>query len=121
MSDTGTPRSHVGDRLLERVNEALATERGRTTTDISGLRDELKSEYAKGHTELKEAIDALTDFMAGERKAREERDKVQGSSTTIVVPPSDVKPVQPTTDTSGVPEVEDLPEDAKPSIFKRIW
>lgn len=124
MSDTtdATPtRKRLGDDLLTRVTEALADERGKTTTDISSLRDELKAEIASGTKGLQDALDALTGFMEGEKKAREERDKVKDSSTTIVVPPSDVKPVQPAQDTSGVPDVQDLPEDAKPSLFKRIW
>lgn len=104
MADTDTPaeQTHDAEAMVRRFEEAMSSHRQYTEGEIAKMRREMQDTLAESGRASQAAIqslqDAITDaaeFIAGERKSREERDKVSESESTLVVPPDDVLPPPP--------------------------
>lgn len=78
----------------------LERHRGEIQAEIKQLRDELAELHTGDKTEreeLKAQIAKHEEVIEAYRKAEEEREKVKGSSSTMVLPPNDIAPQQPNT------------------------
>jgi hypothetical protein len=95
-----------------------------TSKDLAKLRQEIRDEIAELHSsdkaereELNRQLVELREYKEAQEKAQSERDKVEASSHTMVLPPSDIPPEQPNPNSSTKGE-----PDAKPrSRWKSIW
>ena len=128
--DNSTSQSEI-DKLLARVDEAINSHKNATKDELAALTRNLRDELAAAKKEtsdltaatIKELQDGLKDvmdFVAGQREAEKQKNRVQENESTIVVPPNDVTPPAPTQ-----PEEQSYSqeggEDRKKSILKRMW
>lgn len=77
---------------------------------------ELKVGDVKEKEELRADIKELKEYIDAQKKADSERDKIDSSKTTMVVPPADVAPSQPTPTPTTTNE-----SGNKRSKWKDIW
>jgi hypothetical protein len=86
-----------------------------TPKHLEALKRELRDEIAELHSsdkeereELKRQLAELTEYKAQQEQAQHERDKVEASQHTMVLPPTDIPPQQPNPNdsTKGEPGAE---------------
>lgn len=71
-----------------------------------GIKDDLEKLHAGDvaeREELKRQLKEANDYIEQLKKAESERDKVKESSSTMVMPPSDIPPAQPNVAPQGPP------------------
>ncbi len=98
---------------------------GMTEEQVDAKIRKLRDEYSELHAsdkkekeELKAEIAELKEHKEKMEKANEDRDKVKGSESTMVLPPSDIPPQQPNVGTQ--PPTHDQ-SGKKRSRWKSAW
>jgi ElaB/YqjD/DUF883 family membrane-anchored ribosome-binding protein len=126
MANTDTPAEQTTDveAITRRFEEAMSSHRQATETEIAKMRREMEDMLSKAQqasasslASLQEAIEDAAEFVAGERKSREERDRVVESESTLVVPPDDVLPPPP----EEGPEQAYGDQPTKKGRLKGLW
>ena len=91
---------------------------------VKNLKDEMAALHAgdvaereKLKTELQEAKDYIEEL----KKAEAKRDEVKDSKSTMVLPPNDIPPQQPSQATATPGSTTGEGQARRPSIFKRAW
>ena len=88
-------------KVLARYEDALQDHKHLTRDELAKIKRDLTDELEKAKREsseatareikeLREALADVTGFVAEQRTAAKEKDRVADSETTIVVPPDDV-------------------------------
>ena len=97
-----------------------------TPAHLEALKREIRDEMTDLHSsdkeeraELKRQLDELNEYKAKQEAAQAERDKVETSQHTMVLPPEDIPPQQPNPNesTKGEPGAEGKPKRG----WKGIW
>lgn len=124
MAEDDTKVDHT-EAAIAKFNEALSSHKQLTESELGKLKQEALDAIAESGrasaqeiNTLKEQLKEITDWRADVQKAREERDKVKSSSSTMVVPPNDVKPTVPD---APPPEGNAPGEQSKTSWWKKVW
>lgn len=119
INPTPTTRSRAGDRVIDRIKDQLENHKVHTADQLAQMQRSVEDALAAGKREdatwreaTQKLLDDIVTAFREQETARAERDKVTDNQSTIVVPPSDVQPVQAVEDNPVVQETE------KP---KRSW
>lgn len=108
-------------KISAKVDELLQSHKHATKEEIAALKREIAEKYDETtrvdkaeREQLRAELAAVNEYVAQQKKAAEERDKVKSSSGTMVIPPGDVAPQQqPDKPTEQVPE-------SKRPLWKRL-
>lgn len=127
--DETTPQVEHAEKLLAEVNKKLDGHRHMTDEQLHKTKQELQDAIAELGTrdkqekeELRQAIASINEFIEKQRKDAEEKDKVHETSTTIVIPPSDIPPANPQHhDAGGGEPVGPGAGDKRRGGWRHIW
>lgn len=101
------------------IEARLAHHRG----ELERRLEELKTADAKEKQELRQEIDSLKEQIAADKKAKEEKEKAEGTGGTLVLPPEQVPQGQHHDEPKDTPashsDTQGQPE--KKSRWKRGW
>ena len=102
-----------------------------TSPDIERMRGELtrlmedyKTADAKEKGDLRKEIDDLKEHIADEKKAKEEKEKAEGTGGTLVLPPESTPQGQQHGDSHGDKPASEQHEErhgSKKPGWKRVW
>lgn len=114
MSDT--PSSSITDKVAEKLRAALNDERELTKKELGELDRAIRNAMDENHRGITATLEShgvtlkeVAEFIADEKKKREEADNVKTNKSTIVVPPNDVKPVQPEQPEAAISPTNEAP------------